>query len=253
MKVLVVIPARYASSRFPGKPLVRLGGMPLVQWVWSRVVQMPFVADAVVATDDDRIMQVVRQFGGNAMMTGSRHRSGTDRCGEVLESFEAEGKHFDVVVNVQGDEPFVQQDQLSSLIGCFANKDTQIATLKTAIRDGHELCSANNVKVVCGIDGRALYFSRQPIPHLRGAEPSEWLARRRYFKHVGIYAFRSEVLKEVVRLEPSDLELCESLEQLRWLENGYSIAVRETGCASIGIDTPEDLAAAERFLLNMKK
>lgn len=253
MKILAVIPARYASTRFPGKPLALLEGKPIIEWVWQCVAQMPALTEAVVATDDERILDTVRQFGGRAMMTSTQHRSGTDRCGEVLTNLEGQGQQFDVVINLQGDEPFTQQSQLENLIDCFAHADTQIATLRTPIDSTEELFSPNNVKVVCGKDGRALYFSRQPIPYLRGAESSEWLKRQPYYKHVGIYAFRAETLKEVVKLEPSALEVSESLEQLRWLENGYNIQVRTTEQANIGIDTPEDLAAAERYLHNMKK
>lgn len=248
MRTLAIIPARYASTRFPGKPLALLGGKPMIEWVWDCVASLQALTEAVVATDDTRIAEAVEAFGGRAMMTRSTHRSGTDRCGEVLEMLEAEGKVFDVVVNIQGDEPFVQQEQLTSLIGCFENSDTQIATLKTAIGNIEELCSPNNVKVVCNNTGNALYFSRQPIPYLRGVEREEWLQRQSYYKHVGIYAFRATVLKELVRLSPSQLELSESLEQLRWLENGYPIRVCMTPTANMGIDTPEDLAAAEHYL-----
>lgn len=252
MNILVVIPARFASTRFPGKPLALLGGKPIVEWVWNCVSGMSTLTDAVVATDDQRIVSAVESFGGRAMMTSSEHRSGTDRCGEVLRKMEAEGKHYDVVINVQGDEPFTKQSQLQHLIDCFGNADTQIATLKTAIRSTEELESANNVKVICNPQGKAIYFSRQPIPYLRGVEKDEWLGHRSYFKHVGIYAFRAEALKEVVKLAPSALEVSESLEQLRWLENGYTIEVRETEQANIGIDTPEDLEKAEQYL-NLKK
>lgn len=248
MKVLVVIPARYASTRFPGKPLAMLGGKPIIQWVWEHVAQVSVVTDAMVATDDDRILQAVRQFGGQAMMTADTHRSGTDRCGEVLRTLEAQGKQYDVVINVQGDEPFVEGSQLEALTGCFDNPTTQIATLKTALHTTEELCSPNNVKVISTPQGRAVYFSRQPIPYLRGVAVEQWLERQPYYKHVGIYAFRAQVLKEVTLLQPSPLEVSESLEQLRWLENGYAIQVSETRKANIGIDTPEDLSAAEDYL-----
>ncbi len=253
MKVLAVIPARYASTRFPGKPLALLAGKPIIQWVWERVSATAGITDTVVATDDPRIIQAVDQFGGRAVMTGSHHRSGTDRCGEVLGLLEASGCRYEVVVNVQGDEPFVQQEQLTSLIDCFDSPDTLIATLKTPIRSQQELLSPNNVKVVCDPADRALYFSRQPIPYLRGVEQDQWLDRHPFFKHVGIYAFRTETLRQVVQLQPSPLEVCESLEQLRWLENGYAIRVHTTQQANIGIDTPEDLAAAEQFLTNTTK
>lgn len=248
MKVLAVIPARYASTRFPGKPLAKLGGKPIIQWVWESVSRTAGVADAVVATDDERIMEAVERFGGRAMMTSNTHRSGTDRCGEVLRKMESAGASYDVVINVQGDEPFTKQSQLQNLADCFADASTQIATLKTEIRSAEELLSPNNVKVICNAEGRAIYFSRHPIPYLRGVDQGEWLEKQKYFKHVGIYAFRAEVLKKVVGLPQSPLEVSESLEQLRWLENGYAISVRETERANIGIDTPEDLAKAEQLL-----
>ena len=247
-KTVAIIPARYASTRFPGKPLALLGGKPVIQWVWENVSAMPELACAVVATDDERIAEAVEGFGGRAVMTASTHRSGTDRCGEVVRKLREEGQTFDVAINVQGDEPFVRQEQLRSLVDCFADGEVQIATLKTAIHSTAELMSPNNVKVVCDLRGRALYFSRQPLPHVRGVEPEQWTERHPYFKHVGIYAFRTETLEALVRLQQSPLELCESLEQLRWLENGYEIQVKETAVANIGIDTPADMALAEQYL-----
>lgn len=252
MKTVAIIPARNASTRFPGKPLALLGGKPVVQWVWENVSAVPELDCAVVATDDERIAEVVEHFGGRAVMTSASHRSGTDRCGEVVRTLQEEGLSYDVAINVQGDEPFVQPEQLQSLMACFDDKNVQIATLKTAIRSYDELFSPNNVKVVCDIRGRALYFSRQPLPHLRGVEPEQWLGRQPYFKHVGIYAFRTAVLEQVVQLPQSSLEKSESLEQLRWLENGYSIQVRETSAANIGIDTPADMAEAEHYIQSLK-
>ena len=251
-KTVAIIPARYASTRFPGKPLALLGGKPVIQWVWENVSAMPELACAVVATDDERIAEAVKGFGGRAVMTASTHRSGTDRCGEVVRKLREEGQAFDVAINVQGDEPFVRQEQLRSLVDCFTDGEVQIATLKTAIHSTAELMSPNNVKVVCDLRGRALYFSRQPLPHLRGVEPEQWTERHPYFKHVGIYAFRTETLEALVRLQQSPLELCESLEQLRWLENGYEIQVKETAVANIGIDTPADMALAEQYLTKEK-
>lgn len=245
---MAIIPARYASTRFPGKPLALLGGKPVIQWVWENVSAMSELACAVVATDDERIAEAVEGFGGRAVMTASTHRSGTDRCGEVVRKLREEGQTFDVAINVQGDEPFVRQEQLRSLVDCFADGEVQIATLKTAIHSTAELMSPNNVKVVCDLRGRALYFSRQPLPHVRGVEPEQWMEHHPYFKHVGIYAFRTETLEALVRLQQSPLELCESLEQLRWLENGYEIQVKETAVANIGIDTPADMALAEQYL-----
>lgn len=248
MTTLAIIPARYASTRFPGKPLALLCGKPVIQWVWERVSAVGAVTEAVVATDDRRILEAVESIGGRAMMTSDQHRSGTDRCGEVLKALETEGRRYDVVVNVQGDEPFVEARQLESLLENFASPETEIASLMTPIKDWEELQSPNNVKVVCNLRHEALYFSRQPIPHLRGADLKEWPARQTYYKHVGIYAFRAEVLKRVVVLPPSALEGSESLEQLRWLDNGYRIRMSVTDHTNIGIDTPEDLALAERKL-----
>lgn len=249
---MAIIPARYASTRFPGKPLALLGGRPVIQWVWENVSAMPELACAVVATDDERIAKAVEGFGGRAVMTASTHRSGTDRCGEVVGKLREEGQTFDVAINVQGDEPFVRQEQLRSLVDCFADGEVQIATLKTAIHSTDELLSPNNVKVVCDLRGNALYFSRQPLPYQRGVEPAQWVGRYPYFKHVGIYAFRTAVLEKLVCLPQSPMEKNESLEQLRWLENGYRIHVRETSEANIGIDTPADMAEAEHYLNAMK-
>ena len=182
------------------------------------------------------------------MMTSDQHHSGTDRCGEVLQRLERQGNDYDVVVNLQGDEPFVEPSQIEALIACFNDPSVQIATLKTRIHSTDELLSPNNVKVVCADNGRALYFSRQPIPYRRGVDTEQWLDEGEYFKHVGIYAFRAEVLHEVCRLKPAALEESEKLEQLRWLAAGYTIQVLETPHANIGIDTPDDLAAAEAQL-----
>lgn len=250
MKILAVIPARYASTRFPGKPLALLGGKPIIDYAYGVAVGAECVEKAVVATDDVRIFAHMKETFGeeSVMMTREDHKSGTDRCGEVLEKLEQKGEHYDVVVNLQGDEPFVQASQLESLANCFEDAGTCIATLKTRITSSEELASPNNVKVVCATDGRALYFSRQPLPYRRGVELERWLEEGDYFKHVGIYAFRSQVLTEVCQLPQSMLECSEKLEQLRWLEAGYTIAVRETPCANIGIDTPEDLTIAEKEL-----
>lgn len=250
MRTLAVIPARYASTRFPGKPLALLGGRCIIDYAYEVARGTEGVERAVVATDDERIFAHVEQeFGqGSVMMTSTTHRSGTDRCGEVARNLAAMGEEYDVVVNLQGDEPFVQSEQLQKLVDCFTEDDVAIATLKTRIKDTAELLSPNNVKVVCRKDGRAIYFSRQAIPYCRDVEQEKWITTGEYYKHVGIYAFRPAVLAEVCAMEPSRLELSEKLEQLRWLEAGYSIAVSETAAANIGIDTPSDLEAAERAL-----
>ena len=253
MKVLAVIPARYASTRFPGKPLALLQGTPIIQWVWERVGQAMDINDAVVATDDERILSAVESFGGRAMMTRNDHRSGTDRCGEVLKQLEKDGHRYDVVINIQGDEPFVRPEQLTSLIHCFTRPQVEIATLRTPIRSQEALLSPNNVKVVTDAQQRALYFSRHALPYLRGVEPQNWLSQHTYHKHVGIYAFRSEILKKIVQLPIGELEHCESLEQLRWLEQGYTIHLCDTDMENIGIDTPDDLRQAEKYLIHHPK
>ena len=254
MNFLAVIPARYASTRFPGKPLAMLGGKPVVQRVYEQVAGV--LDDAVVATDDERIRDAVLAFGGKVEMTSPDHRSGTDRCREAYEKVCArEGREYDVVVNVQGDEPFIRPAQLEALKRCFDDPETQIATLVKpfAEKDGLEaLENPNSPKVVLDSRSRALCFSRSVIPYLRGVDRSEWLRRHTYYKHIGIYAFRTGVLREVTALPQSPLELAESLEQLRWLENGYRIGVGITDFDTVGIDTPEDLERAERFL-NEKK
>ena len=254
MKTLIVIPARYASTRFPGKPLAMLGGESIVSRVWRKATGMSGVDRAVVATDDERILSHMQAIGGHqaAMMTSTAHRSGTDRCGEVLRRLNEQGEHYDVVVNIQGDEPFVEESQIAALIDCFLGEGTDIATLRTPIRTVDELLSPNNVKVVCDCSGRALYFSRQPIPYRRDVEQDRWLDGMDYYKHVGVYAFRSEVLERLCKLAPATLEECEKLEQLRWMSNGYTIAVRDTEHANIGIDTPADLAEAEAWLARHK-
>lgn len=246
MKFIAIIPARYASTRFPGKPLALLGGKPVIQRVYEQVAGV--LDDAVVATDDERIYEAVKAFGGKVVMTSTEHRSGTDRC---REAYEKQGAEYDVVVNVQGDEPFIRREQLLALKACFENPSTQIATLVKpfAESDGWEaLENPNSPKVVLDGESRALYFSRSVIPYLRGVERGEWLKNHTFYKHIGIYAFRAEVLKEVTSLPQSTLEKAESLEQLRWLENGYRIGVGITDFETIGIDTPEDLERAEAFL-----
>ena len=246
LKYIAIIPARYASTRFPAKPLALLGGKPVIQRVYEQVAGV--LDDAVVATDDERIYDAVRSFGGRVEMTSTAHRSGTDRC---WEAYCRQGRPYDVVVNVQGDEPFIRREQLEALKGCFDNPQIDIATLVKpfAAADGlAALENPNSPKVVLDAESRALYFSRSVIPYLRNVPREEWLAHHTFYKHIGIYAFRSEVLRQVTSLPQSPLELAESLEQLRWLENGYKIGVGITEAETVGIDTPEDLARAEEFL-----
>ena len=241
MKVIGIIPARYNSTRFPGKPLVVIKDKPMIEHVWRGVSDTGLVDHVVVATDDKRIMDTVQSFGGEAVMTGRHHKSGTDRCGEAIQKIEHDINDYDIVINIQGDEPKVAAEHIQLVLDTFKNPETQIATLKKKITSLAELNSTNTVKVVCGLNGDALYFSRQPLPYLRGLAKETWLRRHSFYKHIGIYAFRREVLQKIVQLEQTPLEKCESLEQLRWMENGYRISVRETNKESVAIDMPEDL------------
>lgn len=246
LKFIGIIPARYASTRFPGKPLAVLGGKTVIQRVYEQVSGV--LDDAYVATDDERIEAAVRAFGGKVVMTSVHHKSGTDRC---YEAYTKIGGQYDVVVNVQGDEPFIQASQLNAVKACFDEPATQIATLVKPFTEENGLDALenpNSPKVVVGKNRQALYFSRSVIPYVRNVEKQDWLKHHTYYKHIGLYAFRSEVLKEITALPQSPLELAESLEQLRWLENGYTIKVGVTDIETIGIDTPQDLERAERFL-----
>ncbi len=245
MKFLAIIPARYASTRFPAKPLAILGEKPVIQHVYERVSS---ILDAVVATDDERIYNVVKAFGGSVVMTSTEHRTGTDRCLEAYNNF---GIEADVVINVQGDEPFIAEKQIFGLMQCFDNPQTDIATLikpfpTTATFD--VLSNPNTPKVVVNPKGQAIYFSRSVIPYLRGKDENEWASLQTYYKHVGIYAYRVEALKQITQMSQTPLELSESLEQLRWLENGLTIQTAVTDIETIGIDTPEDLYKAEQYL-----
>lgn len=243
MKFIGLIPARYASTRFPGKPLALLAGKPVIQHVYEQAAK---VLDAVyVATDDERIYNKVTEFGGKAVMTSTKHHSGTDRIEEALEKV---GGDFDVVVNIQGDEPFIAQSQIETLCHCFEDEVTQIATLGKPFECIEAVENPNSPKIVVDNRGYAMYFSRSIIPFVRGVERQEWLKKYPFLKHLGIYAYRTEVLKAITRLPQSSLELAESLEQLRWLENGYRIKVGITNVETVGIDTPEDLQRAEDFI-----
>lgn len=243
MKFIGIIPARYASTRFPGKPLALLDGKPVIQHVYEKVKAS--LEAAYVATDDERIFDAVKGFGGNVVMTRKDHKSGTDRIEEAIEKI---GGDWDVVVNIQGDEPFVAKSQIDTICHCFDDKDTQIATLGKAFTSMDAVANPNSPKIVVDNNGFAMYFSRSIIPFVRGKEQGEWLAHYPFLKHLGIYAYRKEVLGEITRLPQSSLELAESLEQLRWLQNGYKIKVGTTDVETVGIDTPEDLQRAENFL-----
>lgn len=251
MKFIGIIPARYASSRFPGKPLADMDGKPMIQRVYEQVIQA--VDDVCVATDDERIEAAVKAFGGKVVMTSDKHRSGTDRC---FEAYQKIGKEFDVVINIQGDEPFIHPEQIETIKACFTDDEIQIATLVKPFRPDDDfeatLFNPNSPKVVVNKKMEAMYFSRSIIPYIRGKKYTEWLPSHTFYKHIGMYAYRADVLAEITALPQSTLELAESLEQLRWLENGYRIKVGITEQETIGIDTPEDLEKALAFLRQRK-
>lgn len=249
IKYLALIPARYASTRFPAKPLADILGKPMIQHVYERAARL--FEHCYVATDDTRIADAVTAFGGNVVMTSTEHRSGTDRCREALEKVSAEtGIEFDVVVNIQGDEPYIQTEQLELIKSCFADRDTQIATLVKPFSAEEDIFNPNLPKVVLNARSEAMYFSRSPIPYLRNLPQEEWQSAHTYLKHIGLYAYKSNILKEITSLEAGELEKLESLEQLRWIENGYKIKVAKTEFESYAIDTPEDL---ERLLEVLKR
>jgi len=241
MRVLAIIPARYGSTRFPGKPLADLAGKPMIQRVFEQVITCTSVSDVIVATDHADIFSVVQSFGGRVIMTSESCLSGTDRCAEVLEKIQDD---FDLMLNVQGDEPFIQCGQIEELIESMALPEAQIGTLVRRIGQTEDIFNPNVVKAAFSASGRALYFSRNPIPFVRGAEKDEWLEKAVFFRHIGLYAYRPTVLREIAKLPGGKLEMAESLEQLRWMEAGYPVFVRETAFDSPGIDTPEDLETA---------
>ncbi|MCU4162710.1 3-deoxy-manno-octulosonate cytidylyltransferase [Carboxylicivirga caseinilyticus] len=238
--ILGLIPARFGSTRFPGKPLADIGGKPMIQRVYEQTKKhLDFV---YVATDDERIEKAVLSFGGKVVMTSVDHQSGTDRCAEALQKVEKiEGKEFYAVLNIQGDEPFISPEQIALVANCFNEEETQLATLVKPVSKTEDLFNPNKPKVVVSKDKKALYFSRSPIPYLRSEPEKDWISKHQYYNHIGLYGYRSDVLNEITRLPLGQLELAESLEQLRWLENGYSIRVEETHEQAVAIDTPEDL------------
>ena len=237
MNILGIIPARYASSRFPGKPLVDIAGKSMIQRVYEQAAKCIDLTDVMVATDDDRIFNHVTGFGGVAVMTGENHQSGTDRCAEVARQH----PEYDVIINIQGDEPFIDPEQITKLTACFNDAGTQLATLVKRILTEQELHNTYSPKVVINKLSEAVYFSRSTLPHIRGQEPENWLEFYPFFKHIGIYGYRADVLQEVTQLPVSPLEKAESLEQLRWIDNGYRIKVAETELETHAVDVPEDL------------
>lgn len=241
-----IIPARYASMRFPGKPLALIGTKPMIQVVYEQAVKA--LENVFVATDDIRIFDSVKNFGGKVLMTSPLHMSGTDRCAEASELIKIQtGIKPDVIVNIQGDEPFIKPEQIELLISCFKNKDTEIATLVRKVNPGEDLFNPNQTKVVINKFQDAIYFSRSVIPYLRGTDQSNWTKEHVYYKHLGLYAYRFEVLEALTKLDRTLLEIAESLEQNRWIENGYRIRTAITDWESIGIDTPEDLEKAKEL------
>ena len=242
LRVAGIIPARYASTRFPGKPLAMINGKSMIERVYNQATQCSLLNTVIVATDDERIASHVQAFGGKVVMTSASHPSGTDRIAETIAILEKENKLYDIAVNIQGDEPYIQPEQIEKVIRLFAHKKIEIATLIKSITQQKELFNPNVVKVITDHAGRALLFSRSPIPHIRGKAEQNWLEHFTFFKHIGIYAYRTETLKKIASLPPAPPEIAESLEQLRWLWNGHQIYTDITDFETFGIDTPEDLS-----------
>ena len=249
MKVVGIIPARYASTRFPGKPLALIKGKPMIQRVYEQALKSKLDA-VVIATDDVRIADAVMDFGGQYVMTSPNHRSGTDRCCEALDLLKTK---YDAVVNIQGDEPFIDPKQIDLLVDLIVRDDTPLASLAKRIDDEDELFSPNAVKVVVNQEGNAMYFSRNPIPFMRNVDRDEWLVKGRFYKHIGIYAYKADVLHQIAEMQPTTLELSESLEQLRWLENGLTIRMGVTDSENVSIDMPSDIVKAEQFAENQNR
>ncbi len=236
-KIIGIIPARYASTRFPGKPLVKIGEKTMIQRVFEQVKKARSLTKVVVATDDERIVDEVYRFGGEVVLTSSNHKSGTDRCAEVIEHFPS----FNIIINIQGDEPFIDPAQIDFLVSCFDDEHAQLATLVKPITNVDELFNPNSPKVILNKTGEAIYFSRQCIPFIRNANQKDWLQKHTFFKHIGIYGYTREALAQITKLAISPLEHAEQLEQLRWVENGYKIKTKITNLETQAIDTPDDL------------
>lgn len=237
MRILGIIPARYASTRFPGKPLIDINGKTMIQLVYEQALQSTKLDEVVVATDDERILMHVRAFGGRAILTSPDHQSGTDRCAEVAEKLPG----FDILINIQGDEPFIDPEQIDMLCTCFEAEGTELATLVKKIITSEELHNPNSPKVILNSNSEAIYFSRTAIPYLRNIELQYWINSHTFYKHIGIYGYRIGTLKTITKLAVSSLEKAEALEQLRWIENGYRIKVAITDIENQAVDTPDDL------------
>ena len=239
MNIIGIVPARFGSTRFPGKPLADINGKSMIQRVYEQCIQANRLSRLVIATDDERNFNHVNDFGGNAVITSPQHQSGTDRCAEIMEKIGVE--KWDVVINIQGDEPYIHPEQIDLLCSTFDSEETKVATLVKKITSIDELFNHNNVKVILNKRKEAIYFSRTPIPYNRNFPEQEWLKYSTYYKHIGIYGYRTLTLLELSKLAKTNLEVTESLEQLRWIENGYSIRAEITSLESIAIDTPDDL------------
>lgn len=246
MKIIGIIPARFASTRFPGKPLIDIKGKSMIQRVYENCISI--LSDVLVATDNSLISQEVKQFGGNVVLTSENHKTGTDRCAEAIEKYEKQsGKNFDIVINIQGDEPFIQKEHLTKIISCFDDSETEIATLIKKIEQNKDIFNPNKPKVIINKKKYAIYFSRSPVPYIRNHPKEEWHKHFNFYKHIGIYAYKSNILSEITKLQQSSLEKAESLEQNRWIENNYSISIDYTELESLSIDTKEDLQKALNF------
>lgn len=243
MKTIGIIPARFASSRFPGKPLVDINGKSMIQRVYEQCLKSQKLDEVWIATDDEKIFNHVVGFGGKVTMTSVSHNSGTDRCAEAAFSMPEDS----IIINIQGDEPFIDPLQIDNLIDCFQLNTTQIATLVMKVKSQEELDNTNTPKVVLSQSGKALYFSRNTIPFLRGKDKKDWLSHQTFYKHIGIYGFRKSILMELTQLPESALEVSEGLEQLRWLENGYTIQTALTEIETHAVDVPEDLEKLKKF------
>ena len=237
MKILGIIPARYASTRFPAKALVDIAGKSMVQRVYEQAKKCGSLNDVIIATDDERIVEHVTSFNGKVLMTSTQHQSGTDRCAEVSAAL----PEFDVIINIQGDEPFINPEQIAKVAACFTDQKTELATLVKKIETEEELKNPNTPKVVLNNRSEAVYFSRSVIPYIRGQELQNWLQHYTFYKHIGIYGYRTTILQAITKLPVSNLEKAECLEQLRWIENGYRIKVAETELETLSVDTPADL------------
>lgn len=243
MNILGIIPARYASSRFPGKPLAIINGKSMIQRVYEQACKAKILSEVIIATDSEAIANHIKTFNGKYIITSENHKSGTERCNEVLEKLQAKNpeKKYDIVINIQGDEPYINPEQIKIVTDCFKDENVDIATLIKKIDSQDELTNPNVVKVVTDNDKNAIYFSRSPIPFLKNIDSKEWLKHQNYYKHIGIYAYKTEVLKKITKLKTGILEKAEGLEQLRWIENGYSIKTEITDYESHAVDVPEDI------------